>query len=383
MGHGAAEAPDGYDEEEARLLLESYGYADIPDDNKVNIIAFMLESYVDMSEFEVIEFKEDVYGTFHMLQEESVAGRLVSNVFAGMTIDTERLFLTGNTILTNIDSALNSHVRYMNAQGYHTEGFTAVAGWFYDRKPINAHLGFSEHYFLEDIYGSNQYDYFFFRTVMEKYEARDKSIPYFSFNLSAQNHGPYPSTWTRELHVISQRGLSTEGFNILNNYLYGISRTTEHLRDFIDGLRDDPDPVVVLVCGDHMPWLGNNDFIYTELGINLDRSTEEGFYNYYSTPYFIWANDAAKEVLGRDFTGEGRSFSPGFLMGELFRLCSWDGDGYIQAQQELQTYVDVIHEPAGMFRENGVLTTELSPAASEAYERFRKIEFFRLRNFDY
>ena len=103
--------------------------------------------------------------------------------------------------------------------------------------------------------------------------------------------------------------------------------------------------------------------------------------NLYSTPYFIWANYAARAALGNDFTGEGGSFSPSFLMGELFRLCSWEGDGYMQALRRLKAYVDVISAPTGMFRENGKLTPALSPEAAAAYNRHRKIEFYRLHNF--
>jgi len=141
--------------------------------------------------------------------------------------------------------------------------------------------------------------------------------------------------------------------------------------------------VIVLIFGDHMPWLGNRNFVYHELAINIDRDTEEGYLNYYSTPYIIWANDPAKETLGNDFTGERGSFSPGFLMGELFDLCSWQGEGYMQALRELKETVDVINPLIGVFRENGTMTPELSPAAEAQYRKLRMMELYRLNNFFY
>jgi phosphoglycerol transferase MdoB-like AlkP superfamily enzyme len=375
-----AKPPTEYDEDEVQLAFESYGNADIPDEKKVNVICIMLESYTDLSAFDAIDFKLDVYSPLHRLQSESVRGKLISNVFAGNTINTERFFLTGFTHFAKYDTVMNSHVDYLNSQGYFTEGFTAVEGWFYERKNANHHFGFSEYYFLEDYENGNQEDSFFFSVVRDLYGARDKTKPYFSFNLSAQNHGPYPHWSTDEPYYIAQEGLSPEAFCILNNYLSGIQDTTLRLERFIDGLRGGDDPVVVLVCGDHMPWLGNNDHVYAELGINIDTRTQEGFYNYYSTPYLIWANEAAKGVLGNDFTGDGRSFSPGFFMGELFRLCSWEGSGYMQALRELQASVDIISTPTGIFRENGVLTLNLSLPAAEAYNKLRKIEYFWLNN---
>ena len=183
-----------------------------------------------------------------------------------------------------------------------------------------------------------------------------------------------------ETNAVAQGGLSDESYEILTNYLAGIYDTTWRLGDFIDSLRDDPEPVVIVIFGDHLPWLGPAESVYKELGIDIDRSTDEGLYNHYSTPYLIWANDAAKEILGNDFTGDGGSFSPCFLMGELFSLCSWEGDGHMQALRELKEHVDVINA-YGVFRENGVLTAELSPEVGEMYRKYRQMEIYRRENF--
>jgi len=373
--------PDWYDAKAAQRMLESYGDADIPADKKTNIIALALESYADLSIFDVLDFEQDVYGSLHRLQSESFSGTLVTNTFSGGTTDAERLFLTGNTRLTLFPTATNSYVHYLSSQGYQTEGLHAGDMWFYDRRPINTNLGFDNYYFLEDFEDSNRYDWFFFPTVSALYKGRDVGRPYFSFNLSYQNHGPYDSTKTREQRLIARNGLSDESFNILNNYLGGISDTTARLEGFIDSLREDDVPVVVVVFGDHMPWLGNLNSVYQELGINIDRDTEEGFLNYYSTPYLIWANDAARAALGNGFTGSGGGFSPCFLMGEVFRLCSWKGESYMQALRELKAKVDIINAPLGVFRDKGVITGSLSPESDAAFQRLRMMEIYRRSNF--
>ena len=375
--------PYWYDEHQAAQTLYSYQSADIPDEKKVNIISIMLEAYSDLSRFDVLDFEIDVYGPLHSLQAESFSGMVVANVFAGGTIDTERLFLTGNSRLTNFRSPTNSYVFYLRSQGYRTEGLHSGNEWFYDRNSINLLLGFEEYFFIKDFEDGDQSDAFFFPAIMEIYMSRDKSRPYFSFNVSYQNHGAYDSTHTEKPYVIARNGMSDESFNILNNYLSGIYDTNQHLERFIGALRYDLNPVVVLVFGDHMPWLGNLNSVYYELGMNIDDDTEEGFYNQFSTPYFIWANYAAKNVIGHGFTGYGGSFSPGFLMGELFRLCLWDGDGYMQALRDLKTSIDVLHLPLWRFRENGVLTETLSPNGLAAFRRFRMMEIYRLNNFSY
>jgi len=383
LAERAGRYPYWYDEQLARQMLASYAHADIPADRKVNIISIMLEAYVDLSRFGVLEFEVDVFGPLHRLQTEAVYGNLVTNVFAGGTIDTERLFLTGNTHLTNFRVPVNSFVHYLRNQGFHTEGLHVGDSWFYDRVLINRFLGFDEYFFLEDFEDSNRSDAFFFPKVMELYMARDRSRPYFSFNLSYQNHGPYDSARTSEPYLIARRGMSDESFNILNNYLTGIYDTGRRLEAFIDLLRDDPYPVVVVVFGDHMPWLGSAHSVYRELGIRLDRSTEEGFLNIYSTPYLIWANDAARDVTGNDFAGYGGSFSPTFLMGKLFYLLSWEGESYMQALMELKSRIDVINLNFDIFRENGSVTWMLSDEGADALRRLRMMEIYRLNNFEY
>ena len=96
--------PQEYDEGEAKISLNKNSYKDIPDDIKINIISVMLEAYNDFSGFENIDLNIDIYKEFHKLQQESVYGKLITNVFAGGTIDTERAFLTG----------YHSHPKYFN-----------------------------------------------------------------------------------------------------------------------------------------------------------------------------------------------------------------------------------------------------------------------------
>ena len=375
--------PDWYDSKEASQVLQSYPNADIPANQKVNIVSFMLESYVDLSRFDVLDFKVDVYEPLHRLQTESVSGTTISNAFAGWTIDPERLFLTGNTQLTTYRSPVNSYVYYLRSQGYYTEGLHSGERWFYDRRSVNNHLGFDRYLFLDDYEKGSRDDSFLFPAVLDLYNARDKSKPYFSYNLSFQGHIGFNSKWMLDQDAIAQGDMSDESFNILTNYLAGIYDTSWRLEGFIDSLRTDPEPVVVVVFGDHMPWLGDGGATYEEIGINIDRGTDDGFLNYYSTPYIIWANDSAKQKLGNDFVGEGRSFSTCFLLGEVFRLCSWEGDGYMQIMRELQEHVDIISPFNGMFRENGVLTTKLSPEAEAIYRKLRMMEIYRRENFSY
>ncbi|HZJ77061.1 MAG TPA: sulfatase-like hydrolase/transferase, partial [Oscillospiraceae bacterium] len=133
--------PEGYDENRAEEVLNKNSYENIPDDKKVNIISIMLEAYNDFSKFEDVDLNIDIYEEFHKLQEESVHGKLITNVFAGGTENTERAFLTGYHSHPKYFSKTNSFVRYLKEQGYRTEAMHPITGSFYNRRNVNKHLG--------------------------------------------------------------------------------------------------------------------------------------------------------------------------------------------------------------------------------------------------
>ena len=83
----------------------------------------------------------------------------------------------------------------------------------------------------------------------------------------------------------------------MNNYLGSLADTQKCLWAFLSEINRMERPVAVVIYGDHKPWLGDGDCVATEVGINLDSGTEEGYRNRYSTEYLIWMNDAARAII--------------------------------------------------------------------------------------
>ncbi len=379
--------PAGYDENRARTILASYEGADIPDGEKVSVIAVMLEAYNDFTRLGLEGISGEVYAAYHELEAESVTGNLIVNIFAGGTVDTERAFLTGFSTLGSFRSPTNSYARYFKSQGYTVEGSHPCYQWFYNRLNINENLGFDNYYFLENHYGQLAdggiaYDDVLFPELISLYEKnRDENgNPLFSFNVTYQGHGPYNDdiTWWGDDYFTGD--YTAAQLNILNNYFGSIADTNENLTAFFDYFRQEEKPVVIVLFGDHNPWLGDGNSVYEALGINLDVSGEAGFRNYYTTRYLIWANEAAKKALGSDFTGEGPDISPCFLMNELFRLCSWEGPAYLQAVQRVMDAVPVVHA-TGLFIEKGGLTDSLTPEGAALAEDYAFLQYYWRRHF--
>lgn len=377
--------PDGYDEQEAISLLAEYDDSVIPEDKKVNILAIQLEAFSDFTTIG-IDRLEDIYADYHALESESYTGNLVDNVFAGGTINTERCFLTGYTKLVDFRQNTNSYVWYLRQNGYTTNGSHPCYHSFYNRLNVNEYLGFEDYYFSEEYYDQYApicYDDVLFPEMLKLFtEDVASGEPVFSFNVSYQGHGPYNSEKLYWGDPLWEGDVSDASYYILNNYLGSVKDTIGHLCELKSGLEAMDEPVILLVYGDHMPWLGNSNLTYKELGVDLDASTMSGIMNYYSTRYLIWANDAAKELTGCDFAGEGPDISPCYLMGELFSLLGWDGPAYMQLMDDAQQVLPVINDN-GFYFENGNAVRNLGSEALSALEKVDFVQYYLRKNFLY
>ncbi len=358
--------PEGYDEDASLEYLAEYSDSDIPEDKKVNIIAVQLEAYRDFTKLGIEGISDDVYKLYHKLEKESYTGELVTNVFGGGTVDTERCFITGFPTLKYFRSDATSYAWYLRNQGYMTTGSHPCYRAFYNRYNINRYLGFEDYRFLEGYYESLTdsgavMDDGLFPEILKLYrEDVSSGKPVFSFNVTYQGHGPYPvDSLNFEDTYWDSTGYSETAKCGLNNYFGSVYNTTQNVWSMINELRDDPNPVVVLLYGDHMPWMGDNNCIYSELGLDFDLSTEQGFMNYYSTEYLIWANDSARKVLGSDFVGKGPRISACYLMNVLFEQLGWEGSAYMKLSDSVRETIPVVNSN-DLYIENGEYSKALS-----------------------
>ena len=383
--------PSGYSEGKTRELLSGYEDADIPEDRKINIIALMREAYVDFSRYDIPGLDTSGYELYHQLEAESLTGNLVTNIFAGGTVDTERCFLTGSYKVRNFRSNQNSYLWYLRDQGYTVEGSHPYYQWFYNRQNINSYLGFERYRYLEDDY-INLCEDFTDDTLPEDalllpeiYSDFQKNkatgTPYFSFSVNVQSHGPY-AVWDTGSPERMDMSYSLACRNAMNFYLNTIFETDEELAKLMDRLRSDPDPVVLVTFGDHMPWMGDSNAFYDEMGMNIDPGEEEGFYNHYATRYLIWANDAAREIIGRDLRGDGPDISPCYLMNLVFQQLGWEGPAFMQAMEPMMETFPVV-STKGRYQVDGELVESIPEDRKDLFRQFLYMQYYWSREFIY
>ena len=381
--------PDGYNKSIVTAKLDEYEDVMVDKDKQANVISIMLEAYNDFSDFNEVELVADPYVAFHELQEDSYHGKLFTNIFAAGTIQTERSFLTGYSDSTYKERNVTSYVRYFNDLGYYTEAMHPCYGWFYNRRNIEIYLGFDNFLYYEnafadvdeseleeETYHGLLSDYDFFDYIIQGYEdAASQNQKYFNFSVTYQNRGPYETeSDTDETYLFRKDEYTDNEYNILNNYLYHVSKTDKaiaKLRAYID---EQEEPIILVLFGDHNPWLGDNNSVYEMLGINLDLDTEEGAENYYETRYIVYANEAAKEMYGKSFTEEGNTISPMFLMNEIFDYLGLEGPAYLNYLDDLKSQYNILNTVYTGNIGNLQLTADLTD--DEAIKEQKQIEYY-------
>ena len=374
--------PENYSEKETEALFQSYQSEPIPENRKVNILAIQLESFCDMEAAGVAGIRPDLYAPLRTLQAESCSGTMIANVIGGGTINTERAFVTGGYRQMDYHRAAFSYVRYLTGQGYHCYATHPNAGHFYTRRVTDLDLGFEEFYGLDDYFqeitgGEIQCDATYLPEVFRMFRERiaEGNGPIFAFNVSWQGHGPYSeetleysdgSDW-------SQEDASEEAFHAFNNYLGLIAETQQIILEEVRDVEDASEPIVIIIFGDHKPLF--SEYIYRELGIINDLESEQEMKNFLGTPYLIWANNAAKALLGDKFQGEAPMLSPCFMMVELFDRLSWAGPAYMQFTREVMQHIPVLCT-RGVYVENGQFTRELSEQGNELVDCYADLQYY-------
>lgn len=385
-------APEGYSEQQVKDILAGYIDSDIPEDRRVNIIAVMREAYIDFSQYNIDGLDCSEYDWYHQMQQESYSGNLYVNVFAGGTAHTEREFLTGNYMVKDFRGNTNSYVWYLREQGYIVEGVHPYHQWFYNRRNVNPYMGFQHYRYYENDFETMTDAYFpediyFYSEIYNDFIKNEGSgNPYFSFNVNVQSHGPYATTdwwgdYERKEYLIGDQ-YSTECKYAINNYMNVIMDSDKQLALFIDKMKGEEEPVVFVLFSDHLPWMGDGNAYYKEMGIDFSQDSEETSKIQYTTEYLIWANDAAKRVLRNDFVGEGPTISPCYLMNLVFELCSWEGPAYMQAMTEIMGVMPVV-STKWKFVFDGNFCNGIPEEHAKMYNKFLYLQYYWRNNFLY
>lgn len=371
-----------YNKKRAEEIYNSYEYKNIPEDKKINVVAIMLESFKDFKKYENEDmiFDKDPYEYFHKLQQESYAGNILVNSFGGGTFLTETNFLTGYKNTPRFDKKTISYPQYLKEQGYTNYAFHPNVGTFYNRKNVYPNLGFDKFYEYDETFKNINknilMDNDFYTFIKEKFSEKEANKPYFYFGVTYQNHGPYTKDAIRDdqKYIRWNDSYSEEWYNYFNRYLSGIESSSNAMKDLVDYYSNTNEPTVLILFGDHSPSMGDNKVCFDMFNIEHGVDSTQGIINLYETPYIVWANNSAKNTLGKDFVGVGENLEAAFLMSSIFEYMGWEGNQYNQFVNSTRKDISILKE--SWFCINGEYTDKPNEESLKKIDDFKNMEYY-------
>ncbi len=387
----SVEKPHDYDREMIRSSLEAeYGGNDsektVSDALTPNIIVIMCEAFADPAVVTEFNVNKDYMPFIRSLmdKENVISGQLHVSIKGGNTPNTEYEYLTGNSLAflpqgsipfqQFIKEPVDAIPSYLRERGYRTIAMHPYKSTGWARNEAYPYLGFDEMYFIDHFENHNpEYirkyisDKSLFNGIIEEYKKNGSKTPFFSFNVTMQNHSEYSGDFDNFTPDIEIEGL--DGDRPLENYLSLEKITDSAFRDFISYFDSISDPTVIVFFGDHQ----TADHVMEPLlrlnGKTGSDLTEEENRLRYLVPFLIWAN--------YDIEGEKKlNISPGFLGNLTLKTAGIDLKGYRAFLDEQYADTPVVSAIHTLYADGTDADADANDPGLRKYRQYQYYEMF-------
>ena len=400
--------PAGFD----KATAASWETGDQPGQGEdVHLIMVMNEAFSDLTDDPAFTYTEenDPLPNLHALQSDphAVSGHVVVPGFAGGTANTEFDVLTGmqtNALSASTTSSfrvvnrdLDSVLRVFASDGYHTSFFHPGDDWFYNRENVYDWLGAEETVFVDEMenltykgrWVTDDYMAGFIEEKFEEAVAQGELLC--NYTTTIQNHMSYTADKYGEGYVYppveTDAQLTDDVRTMLEVYIEGARDADAMLGRLVDYFSQTDEPVVLAFWGDHLPYLGDNQLAYTQLGSEVGLPEEERVNTLcsYETPYVIWANDAAAEALDWESAVESldlpetNRLSASFLGAALLELTGRGEESpWFAFLNQLRRELPVVQKKTYMTMD-GTLTPLITSDQLNMIDQWRQWSYYKLR----
>ena len=329
---------------------------EIEEKEKPHIIAIMNESLADLSVINDFEVSEDYLPFIRSLEKNTVKGNVHVSVFGATTPNTEWEFLTANSMAfvpyrtvpyqQYLTRKAYSLATILKEQGYSTSAIHSYYPQGYNRNIVYPLIGFDKFYHLNNMENINyirEYpdDESTYNQILSIFENKKEGEKIFNFTLTMQNHGSYTDP-NYEATIFAENN----EYPKVNQYLSLIKETDKAFKDLINYFEDYEEPVVILIFGDHMPYV-EDEFYNKLLSTYEDPESKEAKETKYITPYLIWAN--------YDFDYKSydiENISINYLSSLLLDIADVDKTLYLEFLDNLREEIPIITGNGYMDKEN-------------------------------
>lgn len=360
------DAPEGYSKEAVNRIVNDLGSAgknnEVDQNFQPNIIVVLAESFWDPLLLENITYKEDPIPYFRSLSKTSSSGVLLTHYYGGGTFNSELDVLTGlsNQILPEYYHQLNRPVdslaHVLRNQGYNTTALHDFKNWFYSRNTAYEWLGFEKFVSMEFLNNPKNIgpfidDQYLMQKALD--ELKQSQGPDFLNVVTVTSHGPYNDVRYEEMPT---QTTNLDGLNwyILNLYTNLLKNFDDSMKTLIEGVKEIDEPTMVVVYGDHLPFLGEDYGVYRDAGYYQGKKNDyEEYKKMYETPLLVWDNfsDGQREDL---------RMTPNFLGSYILAHAKKEMSPIFKLNQNLYNQGVTVIPKKEFFNEEGVKESQLA-----------------------
>lgn len=316
--------PENYNEESMQVIYNKIN--ELPkqtDGKKPNVIIIMSESFWDITRVKELGFDEEIFPTYRKLQETSVTGELLTNVFNGGTVNSEFEALTGFSVAYMPTEYMPyqrcmrpdffSINRYLKSEGYESLAIHPFEKTNYNRNTAYEYIGFDKTLWEEDFDKDAERmrgyisDHALTEKIISEYENHnsESDSPWFNLSVSMQNHGGY---WESSIDSDKSLDINVSNFKkssqgSIKDLAIGLHYADLALGELIDYFDKVKEPTVIIMFGDHMTNAGpigetlldqssllGEDYNLSAAGKSVVGKTEHGILEQRRVPFMAWSN---------------------------------------------------------------------------------------------
>ena len=269
--------PENYSEETIANVKKESKQDATAVGKKPNMVVVLLESFIDPTEVNYLNFSEDPIPNFRKLTENYTTGHLTVPVVGAGTANTEFEILTGmsmqyfgtgeypyKTILKQTDC--ESIASNLSKLGYGTHVVHNNGGNFYSRANAFSMMGFDS-FTSKELMNIQEYtplgswptDDILIKETTKAMDATPNQSD-FVYTITVQGHGDYPTDKVLTDPEIRVSGAKDEASN--NQWEYYVNMIHEvdkFIKNLTDTLAERGEDTIVVFFGDHLPSLGLED----------------------------------------------------------------------------------------------------------------------------
>lgn len=290
------------------LIDPASAYAQRRDHRNVHV--FVLESFFDPMSLGSDWVPEDPFPeSFRQLWAEAGNSHAMSPVFGGYTANAEFEVLCGFPVTRNavfFEGWLRKRVPclpdLLSKNGYTTLASHPNVPGFWNRTHAYHLIGFDhylskEHFDLQESVGGLLLDGSLYDQIFERLDNDEFASPLYNYMLTYHGHLPYPGSEKYPDQI--KAGKESV---LLHGYLNQLWYKSRDLMKGIAHVRSNDPDALILIFGDHLPFLGSNYGVYTEawqLPEQRDQFTGRQLEMLTSTPLIVIDGQRGPLPLGK------------------------------------------------------------------------------------